>query len=394
LRVSHEAEQVLVQCMWETTTPLRKGSFTASDRASIKMKIAQLATNVERVPPEGYGGTELVVHLLTEELVRRGHEVTLFATGDSQTSARLISTVDSPLRTDDSKKLTQWAAYDMSTCLKLTGMQTQFDIIHNHLGYHALPFLDQMTPQVVSTNHNPVKPYCEDIYFAYGHQSFVSISESYRRLNFPDLINYVATVYNGIDIDAFKADPNVPRDYLLFVGRLGHDKGTAEAIDIAKALDMPIKLAGKVDSNDLPYFETEVQPRLSSYSKAEYVGEVNHEQKRKLYGGAKAVVYPINFDEPFGLVMAESMAAGTPVMALERGSVREIIIDKITGVVAQNVEELIRRFPEIQMIKTKDCVDHVRKNFSVKHMVDGYEQIYSKLLDKKLNREEAIAKKV
>jgi glycosyltransferase involved in cell wall biosynthesis len=358
------------------------------------MKIAQLATNVERVPPEGYGGTELVVHLLTEELVRRGHEVTLFATGDSRTSARLISTVDSPLRTDDSKKLTQWAAYDMSTCLKLKRMETQFDIVHNHLGYHALPFLDQMTPQVVSTNHNPIKTHCEDIYFAYGHQFFVSISDSYRRLNFPEHINYVATVYNGIDIESFKTESNGPRDYLLFVGRLGHDKGTAEAIDIAKALALPIKLAGKIDSNDQPYFDAEVQPRLSSYSQAEYVGEINHEQKRKLYGGARAVVYPINFDEPFGLVMAESMAAGTPVMALERGSVREIIVDKITGIVAQNVEELILRFPEIQKIKALDCVDHVRKNFSVQHMVDGYEQLYSNLIDKKFNRGKATAERV
>jgi glycosyltransferase involved in cell wall biosynthesis len=358
------------------------------------MKIAQLATNVERVPPEGYGGTELVVHLLTEELVRRGHEVTLFATGDSQTSARLISTVDSPLRTDDSKKLTQWAAYDMSTCLKLKRMEAQFDIIHNHLGYHALPFLDQMTPRVVSTNHNPIKSYCEDIYFAFGHQAFVSISDSYHKLNFPERINYIATVYNGIDIEAFKTEPNAAREYLLFVGRLGHDKGTAEAIDIAKALDLPIKLAGKIDSNDQSYFDEEVQPRLSSYSKAEYVGEINHEQKRKLYGGARAVVYPINFDEPFGLVMAESMAAGTPIMALERGSVREIIIDKKTGIVAQSVEELIRRFPEIEKMKAQDCVDHVRKNFSVKHMVDGYEQIYADLIDKKVNRGKAIAEKI
>lgn len=358
------------------------------------MRIAQLATNVERVPPYGYGGTELVVHLLTEELVRRGHEVTLFATGDSQTSARLISTVDSPLRTNESKKLTRWAAYDMSTCLKLTRMQAQFDVIHNHLGYHALPFLDQMTPSVVSTNHNPIKSYCEDIYFAYGHQPFVSISDSYRKLNYPDRINYVATVYNGIDIDAFKTEENVPRDYLLFVGRLGHDKGTAEAIDIAKALNLPLKLAGKIDSHDQPYFDAEVQPRLSSYSQAEYVGEVNHEQKRKLYSGAMAVVYPINFDEPFGLVMAESMAAGTPVLALERGSVREIIVDTKTGIIARDVQELIRRFPEIQKIKAQDCVEHVRKNFSVKHMVDGYESVYSQLIDKKLNQEKAVAEKI
>ena len=350
------------------------------------MKIAQLATNVERVPPEGYGGTELVVHLLTEELVRRGHEVTLFATGDSLTNARLISTVDAPLRTDPSKKHTQWAAYDMSTCLKLSRMQSQFDIVHNHMGYHALPFLDTMTPSVVSTNHNPIKDYCEDVYFAYSHQAFVSISDSYQKLNFPERMNYVATVYNGIDVEAFQALRDQHRDYLLFVGRLGYDKGTAEAIDIARALNMPMKLAGKVDKTDQVYFDTEVKPRLAAYPAAEYVGEVNHEQKRALYAGAKAVIYPINFEEPFGLVMAESMAAGTPVIAMERGSVREIISDKKTGIIAQSVDEMIRRFPEIDSMKSEDCVARVRECFSIKHMVDGYEEVYAQLIEKKLGK--------
>lgn len=347
------------------------------------MKIAQLATNVERVPPEGYGGTELVVHLLTEELVKRGHEVTLFATGDSETSATLVSTVDAPLRTDPSQKHTQWAAYDMTTCLKLVAMQDQFDIVHNHLGYHALPFLDTIKPGVVTTNHNPIKDYSKEIYLAYAHQPFVSISDSYRKLNYPDHINYIATVYNGIDYEAFAAQKQVSRDYLLFVGRLSKDKGTAEAIDIAKALKLPMKIAGKIDATDAAYFEAEVKPRLAAYPDAEYVGEVNHEQKRALYSGAIAVVYPINFEEPFGLVMAEALAAGTPVMATDRGSVREVLTDKKTAIIAQSADELIRRFPEIKNIKSEDCVERVRQCFSVRHMVDGYENVYKQLAEHK-----------
>ena len=346
------------------------------------MKIAQVATNVERVPPDGYGGTELVVHLLTEELVKRGHEVTLFASGDSETAARLVSTVDFPLRTDPSQKPTQWVAYDMATCLKVVEMQNQFDVVHNHLGYQAFPFFDTIRPVTLTTNHNAIKDYCKSIYMSYRHQPLISISESYRRLNYGDELNYAATIYNGIDVDAFANSKKVSRDYLLFIGRLSYDKGTAEAIDIAKALKMPIKIAGKIDKNDEPYFEAEVKPRLESYSEANYVGEVNHAQKQELYAGAKAVVYPINFDEPFGLVMVEALAAGTPIMALDRGSVMEILTPE-TAIVAKTTAELIERFPEVLNLRAEDCVERVRQCFSVHRMVDAYENVYKQLIEQK-----------
>src|SRR5277367_2017838 len=189
------------------------------------MRIAQFATNVECVPPAGYGGTELVVHLLTEELVRRGHEVTLFATGNSQTKARLISTVDLPLRTHSKILPTQWNAFDIRSCLTLADMQGEFDIVHNHMGYQALPFLSMLEPATVTTNHNAIKPYCQDIYFEYGHLPYVAISEAYRCSNFPEKVNYAATIYNGIDPAGFVCQSG-EREYLLFVGRLCHDKGT------------------------------------------------------------------------------------------------------------------------------------------------------------------------
>jgi glycosyltransferase involved in cell wall biosynthesis len=344
------------------------------------MRIAQLATNVECVPPVGYGGTELVVHLLTEELVRRGHQVTLFATGNSSTKARLVSTVDLPLRTHPKILPTQWNAYDIRSCLTLMEMQDEFDIVHNHMGYQALPFTSALRPATVTTLHNAIKPYCEDIYFKYGYLPFVAISESYRRSNFPDKVNFAATIYNGIDSENFCSAAGTQRDYLLFLGRLCRDKGTAEAIDIARTLNLPIKLAGKVDRNDQGYFDQEVKPRLAAYEKAVFIGEVDHDEKKALYANAKAVVYPLNFDEPFGLVMVESLASGTPVMAVSRGSVSEILEDGKTAIVGSSVQELIERYSELERISPEDCRNIVRDRFSVKQMVDGYEQLYDQLL--------------
>jgi glycosyltransferase involved in cell wall biosynthesis len=350
------------------------------------MRIAQLATNVESVPPGGYGGTELIVSLLTEELIARGHEVTLFATGDSKTKARLISTIAGPLRTATDQPSTHWPAFDLRTLIELEKRQGEFDIVHNHMGWQALPCLNNLHKNglsVLSTNHNPVKEYVRDIYFEYAKLPFIAISKSYAHLNYPERINYAATVYNGININVFARSDEEIREGLLFIGRLGQDKGTAKAIDIARALDMPITLAGKVDKNDEDYFQKEVQPRLAAYGKAKFIGEVNLAQKIELYKSAVAVVYPIDFEEPFGLVMAESLAAGTPVMAFDRGSVREVLEDKVTAVIGKTEDDLIKRFPEIKKMSAQACRKRAFDNFSVKKMVDNYEHVYIQLLEQK-----------
>lgn len=350
------------------------------------MRIAQLATNVESVPPGGYGGTELIVSLLTEELIARGHEVTLFATGDSKTRARVISTCESPLRTATEHPLTHWPAFDIRTLIELEKRQGEFDIVHNHMGWQALPCLNNLHKNgvsVLSTNHNPVKDYVRDIYFEYATLPFIAISKSYARLNYPEQINYAATVYNGIDVNLFDKRNEEVREGLLFIGRLGQDKGTAKAIDIARALNMPITLAGKVDKSDEDYFQKEVQPRLAAYSKAKFIGEVDLAQKIQLYKNAIAVVYPIDFEEPFGLVMAESLAAGTPVMAFDRGSVREVLEDKVTAIIGTTEDDLITRFPEIKKMTAEACRKRAFDNFSVKKMVDNYEHFYNQLMDQK-----------
>lgn len=348
------------------------------------MRIAQLAANMETVPPLGYGGTELVVSLLTEELVKRGHEVTLFAVGTSQTKAKLVSVVDEPLRASSKYTPTQWPAFDLETLVQLKDMENEFDIVHNHMSWTSLQVLDSLKCAVVTTNHNHVKGYCAPLYLRFKHLPYVAISDSYRRLNYPDEMNYVATIYNGIDVDAFNGSDQ-KREFLLFVGRLCNDKGTAEAIDIAKKLDMPIKIAGKVDKIDQPYFDKEIKPRLS-YKKADFIGEVNHDQKNVLYNKAIALVYPINFNEPFGLVMAEAMAAGTPIMAFDKGSVREVLSDD-TALIGNSVDDLVKGYSKVETLSRGACKKRVRELFSVKTMVDRYEQLYERLLaEKQKNR--------
>jgi len=348
------------------------------------LRIAQLAPNIERVPPDNYGGTELVVHLLTEGLVAREHEVTLFAAGNSVTSARLVSVTDQPLRTHPGILTRQWQAFDIQSMLKLREMQSQFDIVHNHMGYQALPYLAQLRCSTVSTNHNPIKAYNLPIYRAFKQLPYVSISDAFRRFNCGDVLNYVATVYNGIDLDRFAVKESEARSFLLFLGRICQDKGTATAIDIAKALNLPLKIAGKVDEADRTYFDQHVKPHLSQ--NIEYIGEVDHDKKVSLYQKAIAVVYPIAFEEPFGLVMVEAMACGTPLMAFDRGSVRELLSDGETAIIGNSKDELIARFPELSKFKPDICRRRVEQLFSKEKLVSNYESVYTNLLSSRRSK--------
>jgi glycosyltransferase involved in cell wall biosynthesis len=342
------------------------------------MRIAQLATNTESVPPTGYGGTEIVVSLLTEALVKNGHDVTLFASGDSKTAAKLISVTDEALRLLKDMPQRRWQAFDIRTLLKLQDRRDQFDIVHNHMGWQALPWLDLIGLPSITTNHNPVKPYNFPIYETYKHLPYVAISDAYRRLNHPETLNYVGTVYNGIDFEAYPETASGSRDYLLFLGRICHDKGTREAIEIAEKTNLPLKIAGKIDEPDREYFEKFVKPRLQG--KIEYVGEVDHSKKLQLYKNALAVVHAINFDEPFGLVMVEAQACGVPLLAIDRGSVPEILKDGETAVIAKNVDELIARHKELHKLKPADCSKRMRNLFGQERMVSEYEKLYDQVI--------------
>jgi len=346
------------------------------------MRIAQLAANVDSVPPSGYGGTNLVVSLLTDALVNAGHEVTLFASGDSKTKAKLMAEHDSALRFDNSVKIKDWPAYDLRSLIKLESMQDSFDIVHNHMGYQALPFLDRLKIPSISTNHDAIKPYCAPIYLRYGHLPFVALSEAYKKLNHQDKLNYQAVIYNGINVSEFSTEEEETaraRKYLLFIGRICRDNGTMEAIEIARKLALPLIIAGKLDEADEPYFRTYVEPYLEP-GKIDFIGEVDYSKKLMLYHGAQAVLYPIAFEETFGMVMAEAMAAGTPVLALDRGSVREVLVDGKTAVIANSVGELISRFGEIARIDPKQCRLRAVELFSVEKMMSGYERLYQSLV--------------
>jgi len=342
------------------------------------MRIAQLAPLAESVPPHLYGGTELVVSLLTEGLVERGHEVTLFASGDSVTQAELVSVTKCGLREQISEPIRRWQAYDQRLLIELERRKNQFDIIHNHMGYQALPFLRHFDCKIVSTNHNPIKKYCADIYLHSRNLPFVAISNAYKQLNYPDELNYVATIYNGINTNLYPIYTDTTREYLLFLGRLCEDKGTLAAIEIAQSLGIYLKIAGKVDEADHRYFEEQIKPRIGT-NNVQYVGEVNFDQKLDLYSKAIALLAPVNFDEPFGLVLVEALATGTPILALDRGAIKEIVTDKETGIIGKTKEDLILRYQEISRISKHTCREHAIKNFSHSNMISQYEALYKKL---------------
>lgn len=343
------------------------------------MRIAQIAPLWERVPPPAYGGTELVVGLLTEELVKRGHEVTLFASGDSISKAKLESVCPQAIRLDPTIK--EYAAYEALQLSRVFGSSQEFDIIHSHVGYPALVYGNFSATPIVHTLHGIFTKDNEQVFATHRQQPFVSISHAQRE---PRLgLNYVATVYNGIDVDQhrFYPQPQKP-EYLAFLGRMSPEKGPHIAIEIAKRVGIPLKMAGKVDPVDVEYFESQIKPHIDGQH-IEFLGEATHTQKNQLLGGAVAMLFPITWREPFGLVMVESMAAGTPVLARPLGSVPEVIRDGHTGFICDRVEDFVKAIARLSEIDRHACRRHVLENFSVSSMVDGYEAVYRQLLERK-----------
>jgi glycosyltransferase involved in cell wall biosynthesis len=343
------------------------------------MRIAQVAPLWERVPPPAYGGIELVVGLLTDELVRRGHEVTLFASGDSISLAKLESVHPQALRLDSSIK-----EYDIYEKLQMTQVYEQaqeFDIIHSHMGCAALPYSNLVKTPTVHTQHGIFTPDNEKLFTYARKQPYISISNAQRepRLN----LNYVATVYNGIDTSTYEfyPEPQNP-SYLAFLGRISPEKGPHLAIEIAKRSGWNLKMAGKVDTVDVEFYENEIKPLIDG-KQIEYLGEATHTQKCELMGNAAATLFPITWREPFGLVMIESMAVGTPVIAMNLGSTSEVIAHGQTGFLCESVEECVAAIEPATLLSRTTCREHVLKHFSVERMTDGYEAVYQQILAKR-----------
>lgn len=349
------------------------------------MKIALLAPPYLSVPPKNYGGTEKIVSLLADGLVERGHDVTLFATGDSVTRAKLISIYPEGI---GNSGLTKGDAYlpllHYTECFK---RQKEFDIIHNHAQYLAMYLAEFSQIPVVHTLHGSfyegeVPEGKRKVLKAFRHHNFVSISNN-QRGGMPDL-NFVATVYNGIDTNSFEYVEKPRGDYLLWVGRIVAKKGALEAIETAKRLKIPLVIAAAIDPQDKPYYEEFIKPHIDG-KMISYIGEISHDSSSELYGNAMCTLFPITWHEPFGLVMVESMLSGTPVVAYNIGSTSEIIKHGKTGFLVEiesGVDGLEHAVRKIKEINRGDCRLHVVNNFSKEKMVEGYEAVYQQILSK------------
>ncbi len=339
------------------------------------MKIAQIAPIVERVPPKKYGGTERVVHALVEELVRRGHEVTLFASGDSETSATLHSVYPRALRDAriaDVYGANSWTLLNIAMAYE---MQDEFDIIHDHTIPLSLPTANIATTPVVATMHGPFSAANRRLFQTLRGPGIVSISES-QIFSAPG-INHVATVYNGLPMEHYPFGETAG-DYLLYVGRFSMEKGVHYAIEVAEQLDMPLIIAAKLDPGDQAYFRNYIEPRLSD--RVRWVGEVDEEERNKLMAGAKCFLHPVTWREPFGLTLIEAMACGCPVVAFNRGSIPEIVQTGVTGFVVEDTDSMIDAVSAIGDISRAACREHALSKFNVKNMADAYEAVYQKMV--------------
>jgi glycosyltransferase involved in cell wall biosynthesis len=344
------------------------------------MRIAILAPFEESIPPQKYGGTELIVYYLCQILSKK-HSVFLLATGDSKTKAKLISIFPRSIRKE---KMAQDMKFRES--LKYMGIAKTVkklkkinpDIIHNHIGWRFLPFAPLFKSPVVTTLHGPLNvPYQQFVYGRFKEFPFISISNSQRK-PFKKL-NYAATVYNGIDIKEFDFNDNPKGDYFAFLARMSPEKGPVQAIKAAKEAGFKLKMAAKVDAVDKEYFEKEVKPLIDG-KQIKFLGEIKTSQKSAFLGNAKGLLVPLQWEEPFGLFMTEAMACGTPVIAFKRGSVPEIIKDKKTGFTVKTINQMKESMKKINLIDRKECRKWVEENFTAEKMVSEYEKTYKKLL--------------
>ena len=342
------------------------------------MKIAQVAPLYESVPPKLYGGTERVVSYLTEELIQQGHQVTLFASGDSITRARLRASCARSLRMD--KACHDPIVYHTLMLEQLLREAASFDIIHFHIDYFHFPSSRRQPTPIVHTSHGRLDmPELVPLFHEFRDIPVVSISDA-QRAPLP-WINWQATVYHGLPEDSYTFQAS-PGEYLVFLGRISPEKQVHHAIEIARRVGMKLKIAAKIDRRDCEYYQTVVEPLLAD-PMVEYIGEIGAEEKDQFLGQAYALLFPIDWPEPFGLVMIEALACGTPVIAYRRGSVPEVLEDGVTGFIVEDLEEAVQAVRRIEHLDRGECRRQFEQRFSVSRMTYDYLEVYQRLLAEK-----------
>ena len=340
------------------------------------MRIAQVAPLTEAVPPKLYGGTERVISWLTEELVRQGHDVTLFASGDSQTAAKLEPMWPKALRLDGSVRDPMCLHQMMLE--QVARRAREFDIIHMHLDYLPFSLMSRQSVPFVTTLHGRLDlPEQHPVFDLWKNIPVVSISDAQRR-PLPQA-RYAATVYHGLPIDLLRPVTDAPQ-YLAFLGRICPEKRLDRAIEIARAAGLPLKVAAKVDAVDVDYYEQKIKPLLQGNTDVEFIGEISDSQKSEFLGNALALLMPIDWPEPFGLVMIEAMACGTPVIAWNRGSVPEIVEDGVTGFIVNDVPGAIAAVRKLAQIDRKAVRARFEQRFTSARMAEDYVDLYEDLI--------------
>ncbi len=346
------------------------------------MRIAQVAPMFEAVPPKLYGGTERVVSFLTEELVAMGHDVTLFATGDSVTAARLAATRSEALRLDPTVR--DWVALYYKMVETIFRRAHEFDVVHFHIDYFPLSlFARQGTPYLTTLHGRLDLAEFGEVYRTFPDAPMVSISDS-QRLPIPDL-NWARTVKHGLPANLLTPQPG-GQDYFAFLGRISPEKRLDRAIQIAAAAGVKLKVAAKVDVADKVYFENVIRPLLGSPD-IEFIGEIDDSQKPAFLSGARALLFPIDWPEPFGLVMVEAMACGTPVIAFRHGSVPEVIDEGVTGFIVDNVEQAVAAAGRIGELDRRRIRGVFEKRWTARRMATDYVELYQELMAKTRVRE-------
>jgi glycosyltransferase involved in cell wall biosynthesis len=353
----------------------QRGATPMGVTAQPTIRIAQVAPLCESVPPQLYGGTERVVSFLTDELVRRGHDVTLFASGDSHTAAKLVPAWPRALRLGE--RCRDDVAPHLLMMEQVAQRAEDFDIIHFHIGQLHFPLVRRLSVAHVTTMHGRLDlPELRPLYREFNDIPVVSISQAQRE-PLPEA-KWTGTVYHGLPPDRLSFHPE-PGRYLAFLGRVSPEKRVDRAIRIAVACGLPLRIAAKVDPIDRGYFEREIRPLLDN-PLIEFIGEIGEAQKSEFLGQAKALLFPIDWPEPFGLVMIEALACGTPVIAFDGGSVPEVIDDGVTGFIVDTIDQAVDATRKVELLDRRACRAVFERRFSVTRMAADYLQLYQTLV--------------